>query len=506
MDYWRHTTVLTGAPVKNCQFNCGTPAARGVGGAYVFAFSGSSWSQQAELASSDGGGAFGCSVAVSGTTAIVVENYNESSLMGAAFAFVRSGSNWTQQAKLAASDLVVGDGLIAAAVNGSFAVFGVPEKNSAQGAVYAFVQVGTTWTQNGKLTASDTTSADNFGTAVAINGNTALIGSPFKASQQGAVYVFVRSDSDGTWSQRAKLTLAFPTDGANFGQSVSLSGDTAVIGATNAAYVFIRSGTSWTQQAKLVASDQPVSFGSAVAVDGGTAVVTDTGQNSSQGAAYVFVSSGATWAQQAKLTASDPATNDELGRSTSVSGDTVIVGAAAKNSFEGAAYVFSRSGTTWTQQAKLTASDGVSPDNFGAGVSVSGDLAIVGAYLKNGGIGAAYIFVSSGGNWTQQAELTAIDPAARAIFGIAVSIDGGLAVVGAYKANGGLGEGYVFAQSGTNWTLSMQLKAANGVTGDEFGLQVSLSEGTVIVGAPAHAAGEGAVYVFPFPTLPPVVS
>ena len=492
-------TVLAGAPVKNCQFNCGTPAAGGLGGAYVFAFSGSSWSQQAELASSDGGGAFGCSVAVSGTTAIVVENYNNSSLMGAAFAFVRSGSSWTQQAKLSGSDLVVGDGLIAAAVNGSLALFGAPGKNSNQGAAYAFVQTGTTWTQNGKLTASDTTSADNFGQAVSVNGNTALIGSPFQASQQGAAYVFVRSITDGTWSQQAKLTAG---GGKSFGQAVSLSGDVAIIGAANAAYAFVRSGTSWAQQAKLVSADPPVSFGAAVAVDGGTAVVTDPGQNSSQGAAYVFVSSGATWTQQGKLTAMDAAGNDELGRSTSVSGDTVIVGAAAKNSFEGAAYVFSRSGATWTQQAKLTASDGVSPDNFGAGVSVSGNMAIVGAYLKNGGIGAAYIFVSSGGNWSQQAELTAIDPAAGAIFGTTVSMDGSLAVVGSYKGNEGLGEAYVFAQSGTNWTLSMQLKAANGASGDEFGEQVSISEGTVIVGAPNHAGGEGVAYVFPFPTLP----
>jgi uncharacterized protein (TIGR03437 family) len=495
-------TVLAGAPVKNCQFNCGTPTAGGIGGAYVFAFSGSSWSQQAELASSDGGGGFGCSVAVSGSTAIVVENYSNSHLMGAAFAFVRSGSNWTQQAKLAASDLVVGDGLIAAAVDGDLAIFGAPGKNSNQGAVYAFVQTGTTWTQNGKLVASDTTSADNFGNALAINGNTALIASPFKASQQGAVYVFVRSSTDGTWSQQAKLTLAFPTDGTYFGQSVSLSGDTAVIGASEAAYVFVRSGTSWTQQAKLTGSDPPVNFGFAVAVDGGTAVVTDMGQNSSQGAAYVFVSSGARWTQQAKLTASGATTNDELGRSVSVSGDTVIVGAAAKNSARGAAYVFSRSGAAWTQQAELTASDGASPDNFGAGVSVSGDMAIVGAYLKNGGIGAAYIFVNSGGNWSQQAELTPIDPSAKGIFGTTVSINGNSAVVGSYKGNGGLGEAYVFAQSGTNWTLSMQLKAANGLAGDEFGLQVSVSGGTVIVGAPSHAGGEGAVYVFPFPTLP----
>ncbi len=495
------TTLLVGAPVKNCQFNCGTPSAGGLGGAYVFAFSDSSWSQQAELASSDGGGAFGYSVAVSGTTAIVVENYNNSFLTGAAFAFVRSGSSWTLQAKLAASDLVVGDGLTSAAVSGNFAVFGAPGKNGNRGEAYVFAQSGTAWTQQAELTATDTTSADSFGSAVAVNGNTALISSPTKASNQGAVYVFVRSASDGTWSQQAELTVA---GAASFGQAVALNGDTAVIGATNTAYVFARSGTSWTEQAKLAGSDAVTGdrFGGAVAIDGGTAVVGASAHNNFLGAAYVFVQSGATWTQQAKLTASDAAANDQFGTSESISGDTILTGVPSRNSFQGAAYVFVRSGTTWTQQAELTASDGVSPDNFGHGISLSGDTALVGAYLKNKGIGAAYIFVRSGATWTQQAELTAIDPAAGAIFGTTVSIDGSLAVVGSYKGNGGLGEAYVFAQSGTNWTISMQLKAANGVTGDEFGQQVSISGGTVMVGAPDHAGGAGAVYVFPFPTLP----
>ncbi|MGD0302132.1 MAG: hypothetical protein ABSE86_34055 [Bryobacteraceae bacterium] len=494
-------TLVSGAPDKSCQFNCGTPSAGGLGGAYVFAFSGSSWSQQAELASSDGGGGFGCSVAVSGTTAIVVENYNNSSLMGAAFAFVRSGSNWALQSKLAASDLVVGDGVIPAAVNGSFALFGVPGKNGAQGEAYVFIQTGTVWTQQAELKASDATSADSFGDAIAVNGETALVSSPTKASNQGAVYVFVRSSSDGTWSQQAKLTVPGP---ASFGQAVSLSADTAVIGATDTAYVFVRSGTSWTQQAKLAGSDSVAGdrFGGAVAVDGDTTVIGASAHSNFLGAAYVFVRSGTTWTQQAELTASDAAANDQFGTSEAISGDTILTGVPSKNSFQGAAYVFVRSGTTWTQQAELTASDGVSPDNFGHAISLSGDTALVGAYLKNGGIGAAYIFVSSGTDWTQQAELTAIDPAAGAIFGTTVSIDGNLAVVGSYKGNGGLGEAYVFAQSGTNWTLSMQLKAVNGVKGDDFGQQVSISEGTAIVGAPGHAGGEGAAYVFPFPTLP----
>ncbi len=140
---------------------------------------------------------------------------------------------------------------------------------------------------------SDATSADVFGSALAVNGNTALIASPSKTLQQGAVYVFVRSDTDSSWSQQASLTL--PAAGAvSFGQAVSLSGDTAVFGANDSAYVFVRSGTKWTQQAKLAGSDAVASdrFGAAVAVDGDSAVIAASGQNSSRGAAYVFCALG----------------------------------------------------------------------------------------------------------------------------------------------------------------------------------------------------------------------
>ncbi len=492
-------TVLAGAPSKTCQFNCGTSRAGGLGGAYVFIRTGTSWSQQAALVSSDGGGSFGYSVAVSGTTAIVLENYNNSFLTGAAFAFVRAGTNWPQQAKLAASDLVVGDGLATAAVSGSAALIGAPTKTGGQGAVYAFVQTGTNWTQQAKLIPPDVSSADGFGSAISVNGETALIGSPLKASQQGAVYVFVRSATDGTWSQQAKLTGA--SGGTSFGKSVSLSGDTAVIGASNTAYVFLRSGTSWTQQATLAGADTAAgdNFGSPVTVDGDTAVVSAPNKNAT-GAAYVFVRSGTTWTQQAKLTASDAVPNDSFGSSVSLSGDAVLLGARGKNSLQGAAYVFVRTGTAWTQQAELTPSEGVN-DNFGTSVSLSGGTAIVGAYFENSAEGVTYVFVQSGTNWSQQAMLQPSDGIAGIIFGTSVSIDGDLAVISAYKGGGGAGAAYVFARSGANWTQTMKLTAADGENGDEFGNAVSISEGTVIAGAPDRAGGEGAAFVFPLPTV-----
>ncbi len=144
--------MLAGAPVKHCLFNCGTAQAGGLGGAYVFTRSGGSWTQQAELASSDGQSAgFGGSVAINGTTAIVVQTYSNSQLFGSASCFARSGSNWSLQATLKPSDFRVGDALGEVAVSGASAVFGAPGKITGKGAAYVFAQAGTNWSQQAEL-------------------------------------------------------------------------------------------------------------------------------------------------------------------------------------------------------------------------------------------------------------------------------------------------------------------------------------------------------------------
>ena len=268
-----------------------------------------------------------------------------------------------------------------------------------------------------KLTASDAAAGDFFGVSVAVSGDTAVVGATLdddacptnRLCNSGSAYVFVRSAT--TWIQQAKLTASDAAAEDFFGVSVSVSGDTAVVGAfadddagsnSGSAYVFVRSDSTWTQQAKLTASDAAASdfFGLFVSVSGDTAVVgapEDDDAGSSSGSAYVFVRSGTTWTQQAKLTAGDAAAFDDFGFSVSVSGDTAVVGApvgdgAVTNS--GATYVFVRSGTTWSQQAKLTASDGALFDDFGFSVSVSGDTAVVGAHRNDDpGVdsGSAYV-------------------------------------------------------------------------------------------------------------------
>ena len=213
-------------------------------------------------------------------------------------------------------------------------------------------------------------------------------------------------------NQIAKLLASDGAANDNFGITVSLSGDTALVGAWDGgfngsgfgdAYVFTRSGGSWSQQAKLTASDAAAydEFGGAVFLSGDTALVgayKDDDNGTDSGSVYVFVRSGSSWSQQAKLSASDGAASDNFGTSVSLSGDTAIVGANQDDDDglnSGSAYVFTRSGSSWSQQAKLTASDGAFSDLFGVSVSVSSDTALVGSYYDDDGgsaAGSAYIF------------------------------------------------------------------------------------------------------------------
>ena len=352
-----------------------------------------------------------------------------------------------------------------------------------------------------ELAASDGTPGDAFGWSVAISGFTALVGASGK-SPNGAAYVFVRSGS--TWSQQAELTASDGTQFDAFGGSVAISGSTAVVGApdknsyTGAAYVFVRSGIIWSQQAELAASDGASIdyFGDSVAVSGSTAVVGADGKNSYTGAAYVFVRSGTTWSQQAELAASDGAAQDSLGWSVAISGSTAVAGAYLKNHSTGAAYVFVRSGIIWSQQAKLTASDGARGDYLGWSVTVSGSSAVVGAYARNSNAGSAYVFARSGAIWSQQAELTASHGARGDDFGYSVAISGSTALVGAQGTKSFTGAAYVFVRSGANWSQKAKLTASDGASNDDFGHRVAISDSAAMVGAFGHNLSTGTAYVF----------
>ena len=352
------------------------------------------------------------------------------------------------------------------------------------------------WIQQAELTPSDGGDYDHFGWSVAISGSTIVVGAVCHPGTStdcaagysggaGAAYVF--AESAGTWSQQQELTASDGAPDDWFGNSVAVDGSTVVVGAPHhmvgsnanqgAAYVFMQSGTTWSQQAELTASDGAArdNFGISVAVNGSTAVVAALnhagGSNASHGAAYVFVQSATTWGQEAELTSSGGATGDNFGRSVAVSGGVVVVGSPGpkftpSSTYAGAAYVFVQSGTSWSQQVELTASDGAARDNFGISVAVDGSTVLVGALNHNGAQGAAYVFVQSGTTWSQQAELTASDGGTgEAQLGTSVAVSGSEAVAGAPwhsdASNKWQGAAYVFAPGAITVALPTSVNFAN---------------------------------------------
>jgi hypothetical protein len=422
--------------------------------------------------------------------------------------------------------------------------FNADSDANGTGTLTLSASVLTSWAQQAQLNGIGGAADDHFGTAVSLSsdGSTAIVGAYLDDVganvDQGSAYVFTRSGT--VWTQQAQLNAVGGAAGDFFGYAVSLSsdGNTALVGAyrdtvggnsqQGSAYVFTRSGTVWTQQAQLnhsggTANEQ---FGLAVDLnsDGNTAIVgayrDDVGAKTAQGSAYVFTRSGTVWTQQAQLNAADGAANDNFGNAVALSsdGNTALVGAflddVGVNSNQGSAYVFTRSGTVWSQQAQLTAVGGAAQDIFGAEVSLSddGNTALVGANQDDVGAnsdqGSAYVFTRSGTVWTQQAQLTAADGAANDEFGTCVSLsgDGNTALIGALfdsvGANAGQGSAYAFSRSGTIWIQRAQFTAADGASGDQFGKSVTLSSdgSTALMGAFEDGVGantfQGSAYIF----------
>ncbi len=379
------------------------------------------------------------------------------------------------------------------------------------------------WTETQKFLASDGAAGDNFGIYGSLDGDTLLIGAAYdddKGVDSGSAYVFTHTGT--TWTQQAKLLASDGVVGDIFGCSVSLSGDTALMGAegvddngnwSGAAYVFTRTGTTWTQQAKLLASDGTShdNFGMFVSLDGDTALIgarADSDNGNYSGSAYVFTRNGTTWTQQAKLLASDGVAEDNFGFGVSLDGDTALIGAWFDDDNgvnSGSAYVFSRTGTTWTQQAKLLASDGGANDFFGNAVFLSGDTAIIAApYDDDNGAnsGSAYVFTRSGTIWTQQAKLLATDGAAGDHFSEAsVYIDGDTAMVGAlFDDDNGANSGssYVFTRTGITWAQQQKLLASDGAAGDQFSV-CSFNGNTALMSSwqdDDNGVDSGSAYVF----------
>ena len=528
------------------------------------------WTQQgaklvAKSGEETGAGAFGFSVALSGkegNTALIGAPANATNV-GAAWVFLRSGTTWTQQgAKLVAkSGEELGAGRFGASValsaeaTTTYAAIGAPESEGAEekknvGAAWIFTRSGTTWTQQGaKLVAKsgEEIGEGSFGWSVGLSseGTTALFGAPFDNKGVGAAWVFTRSST--TWSQQGeKLTAATVGEIGEglFGFSVALSaeGTTALVGdyadgfdgvhgGTGAAFVFTRSGTTWSLQGgKLSASPNEelgegesggrgeVGFAVALSSEGNTALVGGPGYKNTAGAAWVFTRTGSTWTQQAKLVA--PAAEEGAGGvfgtsvALSAEGNTALIGAPENNGGVGTAFVFTRTSGTWTQQGKgLTGGGEGSSGQFGRSVALSaeGNTALIGGPTNNPGVGnfihagAAWVFTRTSGVWTQQGEKLVGQGQGEETgegefgFSVALSANGNTALIGARGDNSFIGAAWVFTRSGSTWTLQSTKLTGSAESGTgEFGEAVALSsEGNIaLIGGPGDSEGVGAAWVF----------
>ena len=333
-------------------------------------------------------------------------------------------------------------------------------------------------------------------------------GGPATASTQSAIMLF-GSDLFGT-SVTIDSTGTYAAVGARNGE---MDGSSIISGV---AYVFVRTGSTWSIQQKVRANDATPSaaFGSSVAIngDGTILMVGASGDDSNKGAAYVFTRAGSTWTQQQKIAAGDGAATNYFGESVAINGDgtTAVIGAKT-NGTNGASYIFTRGGSVWSQQARLTPSDGTGTDNFGWSVAISndGNTVAIGA-PKHGAndTGAVYIFTRSGTIWSQVSKLTGSDTTNAGEFGYSVTMsnDAGCIIITAYKnttdSTTGAGAAYLFSKNGAAWTQESKLAPAVKAANDNFGYYASISgnAGVALISATnkdiSSNADAGAVYTF----------
>jgi hypothetical protein len=305
------------------------------------------------------------------------------------------------------------------------------------------------------------------------------------------------------------LVSPTPAVGAEMAYAVALDGTSLVVGApgenalAGAIYAVECAASPCSSPLRIAPVDLAAgdTFGTAVAISGDTIVATSP----STGSAYVYVRDGAGWTEQARLTGGGASVQEHFGFAAALDGDTLAIGANRADAFLGAVYVFTRSGSSWSQQARLTASDPTPRAALGSSVALDGGTLVAGAPFARTAAagsyarGAAYVFVSSAGAWSQQQRLVASDAADGDLFGYAVDVAGDRAVVGAPYASASKGNAYVFSRNAATWTQQHELSATAGVGGDNFGWSVALGD-SVLVGAPfvGQATGTpcGTTYAF----------
>jgi|GEM_PF-2862817 len=375
-----------------------------------------------------------------------------------------------------------------------------------------------------KLTPDDGDPGDQFGYALAVDGDTAVVGARWDEDEDGidAGSAYVYSRTNGLWSLQTKLTVP---DSEKFGFSVALDGETALVGdpgiGSNSAYVFSRNGGSWDREATLTIDTDDSAYGYSVALDGDTALL--GGSIDETARAHVFSRSRGVWVRKSVLVA-DETTVQSGGAEVGLAGGTAMVGAWQADNENGPAagsvFVFTRADGEWDRETRLTANDGNEGAGFGWSISMSGQTAIIGAWRDhnaNGELaGAAYVYTDSEESWTLADTLIADSGGSDDRFGFSVALEDDVAVIGSFAdstSEADTGTAYVFSRIEGTWAQVARLAPGDGREDNLFGVASGVSGGSAFVGA-AHESdpnGEeaGAVYVFtdieptPIPTHTP---
>lgn len=508
------------------------------GSVHVFKRVADDWQYEAKLLALDGASAdrFGYSVDLDGDTAIVGGLFREpdtGNRIGVAHVFVRNSGVWTQQQRLTTSFIhALTRYETSVAVSGDIALVGVPHETVGtsvlQGAAYVFVRVGSSWFQQGPmLVASDGVQESSFGSSVDLVGTTAIVGAWGQQlgenSAPGAAYVFTRGAS--AWLQQARLTASNGANGDQFGYSVAVHGDTALVGAPNrvvsgstgrgTAYVFRKSGTLWSEQAQLTGSGTEAAdwFGHSVALEAGIAAVGAPATLGGAGRAYVFADTGGSWSQQASHAV--PALGEfgsALGASIALDGGSLLAGAPNRevdgNQKQGAAFFVANAAAVSAIPQQVSVAGSSAIKGFGYSVDTHNGTALVSASMSFGGPDASpaavYVYTYENNQWRRQARLEPPEPLTVDGFGASVAVFGDLALVGAPSATvGGVAERgavYAYRRSGSTWAPEGVLTSDDGASLDGFGAALDLNGLSAVVGASGHDVGgnlnQGAAYVF----------
>jgi hypothetical protein len=350
---------------------------------------------------------YGRSVAIDGD--LVAVGAGGDGAVGAVYLYKRQGMTNVLVAKLVSPDATIGETPEfgrTVAIKGNMVIVGArfarADAVERAGAVYVFGKHGDSWQFEEKIISPAPETEDNFGRALAIQGDSLVVTARKTSAEEGAAYVFVYTD--GRWIHQATLVASDPTAGAYFGQSVDIQGDMMAISARNANpnsaggfYLFRKSGDGWLEIAKVTPSDGKLEdqYGFAIVMSGDTIAVgsrrADVNGVKDTGAAYVYSLKGDSVEFITKLTAKDKISGDQFGQSIAIAGDVIAVGAWKDDNRRGSIYLFRLMGDQWIETDKITASDGMAGDEFGYSLSAFGNRMVTGAHFADSGVGAAYV-------------------------------------------------------------------------------------------------------------------